>query len=258
MLLRDLFLVFFCFLVFLPQANLEIFQKQNTKDKSKLQNSYQYQVQSSDSEITSSSTFYRKGNQFLIQGDFSTAITWFLRTISLMPNHLESHFKLGSLYYLIQDYPSSLHFFEKTLEIDKSFSLGYLWVGHLNWVLGDTRKAKRNYQLTINLDPENYEAHRYLALCYLDKMDYKNSDEQFYSLSQSDPYKSLVYPWYAFLKYTQNDYYNSLLFLKSSYKLHPLYNQIKSKIISQIACKHFILDNIFFFVILFFVLVPSF
>ncbi|KAJ6253641.1 lipopolysaccharide assembly protein b [Anaeramoeba flamelloides] len=235
MLLRDLFFVCFCFLVFLPQANLEIFQRQNTKSKSKLQNSYQYQVKSSDSEITSSSTFYRKGNQFLLQGDFGTAITWFLRTISLMPNHLESHFKLGSLYYLIKDYPSSLHFFEKTLEIDGKFSLGYLWVGHLNWVLGDTRKAKRNYLLTIDLDPENYEAHHYLALCYLDKMDYKNSDEQFYSLSQMDPNENFYNPWYTFLKYTQNDYYNSLLFLKSSDKLHPLYNQIKSKVISQIA-----------------------
>ncbi|KAI9266008.1 hypothetical protein BY458DRAFT_512826 [Sporodiniella umbellata] len=85
------------------------------------------------------------------------------------------YYRLGRIYWAMQDFDSSFKYFLKTIKLDHFFSRGFTYLGHYyREVVLDHSRAKKCYQKAYVLDPLDTEAALHLSDYYV--LDGENED----------------------------------------------------------------------------------
>lgn len=84
-----------------------------------------------------------------------------MRAISKDPQNTEAPLKLGELYYLVKSYDSAIIYFNKSIKINQDNPSAYYQKAMTlkeRGVPGDTAQAVNNFQKTVELNPNHYDA----------------------------------------------------------------------------------------------------
>lgn len=88
---------------------------------------------------------------------------------ALIPDNVEILYRLGSLYFYVQDYNKSMVYLNETLTLDPYYSMAYFTKALLLLEKGDTALAVSNLQIAVEREPEYYDAYIQLALLFAGK-----------------------------------------------------------------------------------------
>lgn len=112
------------------------------------------------------------------QNRLQEAISWYLRTIALYPNHIPAFCNLGQIYMLQNQLREATDAFERAIEInpdgiDTAFAYNHLGVIAIEQQQLD--KAEAYFGKAIQLQPDNVQFQINLAHSFLTKKEYKNA-----------------------------------------------------------------------------------
>lgn len=94
-----------------------------------------------------------------------------LKCNKLVPDNIDILLKLSELYLFVKQYDESMNYLQMAQEVDKQVPRIYFLRGIIFKEKGDTAKAINNFQITVDKDPQYYDAYVMLGLLYYRKQD---------------------------------------------------------------------------------------
>ena len=89
----------------------------------------------------------------------------------LIPDNRDILYRLGNLYFYIQDYNKAVEYLNQAIEIDRFYAPAYFSKGLVYYEIGKTDIAIKNFQTAVEREPDYYDAYIQLGLLYLEKSD---------------------------------------------------------------------------------------
>ncbi len=156
------------------------------------------------------------GELYLIMGFYDDAITAFNRVILVEPNHPDALFMKGLTFRDQGDTSRALRFLQATINSDPSYTDAYLILGQLNQRLGNP-VAERFLKNAIRLEPDNPVVYHALAEYYHFNDDLERALEEYRSMH-------VKFPLYA------DAFYNSGLIFMEMDSLDAAYEMFEMAI----------------------------
>jgi tetratricopeptide (TPR) repeat protein len=103
------------------------------------------------------------GTEYHRQGDYPAAAAAFERAVELSPNNAPDLFNLATIYLLEERYPRAIRTFNRVIPLQPPFLDDvYAYLGYCLHAMGEEPAARRAWSLSIQLNPDNVVARRYL------------------------------------------------------------------------------------------------
>ncbi|MGD2063791.1 MAG: tetratricopeptide repeat protein [Nitrospirota bacterium] len=103
------------------------------------------------------------GSLYHQEGDYLAAAAAFERAVELSPGHAPDLFNLATIYLLEERYPRAIHTFNRIIPLQPPFLDDvYAYLGYCLHAMGEEVAARQAWQVSMQLDPDNAVAHRYL------------------------------------------------------------------------------------------------
>ena len=116
--------------------------------------------------------YYIKLADFYLQLGKSEVINKILmKGNHLIPDNKDILYRLGNLYFYIQDYKKAMAFLNHAKNIDPYFAEVYFTKALVLKEIGDTVRAVENLQIAVEREPNYYDAYVQLGLLYAIKSD---------------------------------------------------------------------------------------
>jgi len=116
--------------------------------------------------------YYVKLADFYLQLGKSEIInSLLLKGNQLIPNNKEILYRLGNLYFYIQDYKKALTYLNQATEADPFYAPAFFTKGLVFNELGNTQKAINSFQIAVEREPDYYDAYIQLGLLFAAKND---------------------------------------------------------------------------------------
>jgi tetratricopeptide (TPR) repeat protein len=98
------------------------------------------------------------------EGNYPAAAAAFERAVELAPGHATDLFNLATIYLLQERYPRAIRTFNRVLPLQPPFLDDvYAYLGYCLMAMGEEAKARRAWEVCLQLDPANAVARRYMA-----------------------------------------------------------------------------------------------
>lgn len=110
--------------------------------------------------------YLQLGACYLIFSEYEDAIEQFRKVISLQPDNYAGYNNLGSIYYLLGQYPQAVTILQKAVKI-RSSADAYSNMGSALFALAKYNEAVEAFQTAVSLEPRNDVYHRNLGDAYL-------------------------------------------------------------------------------------------
>ncbi|MBI9066332.1 MAG: tetratricopeptide repeat protein [Salinivirgaceae bacterium] len=110
--------------------------------------------------------FVKLADLYLQMGKSEEVNRILLKGNKLVPNNNNILYRLGNLYFYIQDYKNSMKYLNESKEIDPYFAPVYFTKALVLKELGDTAQAVKNLQIAVEREPDYYDAYMQLGLLY--------------------------------------------------------------------------------------------
>jgi cytochrome c-type biogenesis protein CcmH/NrfG len=107
------------------------------------------------------------GTAYLNKGSYPAAEEQFQHAIHLNSNDAAAYFNLGNLHYLTHHYAEGLNWVDQGLSKEPSSAFGHFLRGSLVSATGDFQQAQKEFQRSLDLDPNLAKAHLALVNLYL-------------------------------------------------------------------------------------------
>jgi len=96
------------------------------------------------------------------EGNYPAAAAAFERAVELAPDHATDLFNLATIYLLQERYPRAIRTFNRVLPLQPPFLDDvYAYLGYCLMAMGEEAKARRAWEVSLQLDPDNAVARRY-------------------------------------------------------------------------------------------------
>lgn len=97
------------------------------------------------------------------EGDYPAAAAAFERIMELSPEHAPDLFNLATIYLLEERYPRAIRTFNRIIPLQPPFLDDvYAYLGYCLHAMGEEDAARQAWGISIQLDPDNAVARRYL------------------------------------------------------------------------------------------------
>lgn len=110
---------------------------------------------------------YNRGRAYEELGQVGKAKDDFERVLEIDEDNLSANMSMGNYFYNQQNYKRSIYYFDKAISIDGRVSKAYLLKARALHQQGDFRVARENYNLAIDFDKNNGEAHFYRGALFV-------------------------------------------------------------------------------------------
>lgn len=153
-----------------------------------------------------------------------------LKANRLIPNNAQVLYRLGSLYFYVNDYKKAHQYLNSAIEADKFFAPAYFSRALVYRETGDTALAITNLQVAVERDPQYYSAYLVLASIYANQnnpvaIDYYNNALNIEPLS----YEALYGKAFFYQQNNQvnlaNNWYDTILIKLGNDKPYVHYNK---------------------------------
>ena len=164
-----------------------------------------------------------RANLFLKKQLPENALQDISKALSIDNNNKIALYKAAEFYFYLKKYDEVSEYISRLLEIDKNNSPAYLLLGMAQKESGDTEKAIKNFQNTLLVDNNNFEANLQLGLIYASR---KNSLAESYYKNALNLNSGSVEAFYALGMYYQEnedfdksiETYKKIISLNSKFK----------------------------------------
>ena len=110
----------------------------------------------------------QKGLKNLLFGNVQEAINSFEQSITADYKYPDPYFNLGNIYIQNSDFHLSEKFYEKAIQFNNKKPDYFYNLAITKYNLNKIEEAIINYQKSIELEPENFKAYKFLGNCYKD------------------------------------------------------------------------------------------
>ena len=127
--------------------------------------------------FSSAQTDLEKGLLLLDEGKIEEAKAAFELLLEEDPQNAETHFQMGKTYFFLQDYDKASDFIKHAVELEEDSSTYHQWLGRTLGMKAQrgsklkmifrAKKAKKEFEKAVELDPQNLEARFDLLQYYL-------------------------------------------------------------------------------------------
>ena len=127
--------------------------------------------------FSSAQTDLEKGLLLLDEGKIEEAKAAFELLLEEDPQNAETHFQMGKTYFFLQDYDKASDFIKHAVELEEDSSIYHQWLGRTLGMKAQrgsklkmifrAKKAKKEFEKAVELDPQNLEARFDLLQYYL-------------------------------------------------------------------------------------------
>ena len=107
----------------------------------------------SQAKTDEANTFYNLGVVNTELGDFTKAITYYEKALSLRTNHANTYNNLGLVLSKLGDYKKAISFYEKAIKLEVNHANAYNNLGLAFKNLNDLNNAKNYYEKALSLEP---------------------------------------------------------------------------------------------------------
>ena len=114
------------------------------------------------------------------------ALKHYLLLTKLQPNNAENYFNCGQIYEQQNRYDIALGFMQKTAFLDKKHAKAHAEIGLMMYRTKQYSEAKKEIDISLRLNPENYSAYYYLGKILKDAKDLQGAIKAF-EKAQRDP-----------------------------------------------------------------------
>ena len=153
-------------------------------------------------------------------GKFADAKAFFIRALSLDPENAECYSNYGTLCQRMKDYKGAEENFLKSFELkNKQSEQIALALANLYAQMGDREKAKKYFQISLDINPKYYSAWVCRAIFYSDEKDFDNSIQYYKNAIELDPKKPNAYMLLAHLLLNEKRYKEAIDIYKRSVML---------------------------------------
>ena len=129
---------------------------------------------------------FRKGSEYLINGEYEKAIEDFTKVIEIDKNCKDAYLGRGSAYGKLEKYEKTIEDFTKVIEIDKNLKKVYCARGDAYGILKEHEKAIEDFTKVIEIDKNYKDAYWGRGLGYNALKDYKKAIEDYTRLIELD------------------------------------------------------------------------
>lgn len=99
-------------------------------------------------------TGYRIGEAYYKNQDYQKALLYYQKAVAFMPLHLDFQEKLGTTYFVLQQFPEAQKAFEFVLSENEKRPVALSNLGYLYVLQGNVDKGEKLYNQAIALDPD--------------------------------------------------------------------------------------------------------
>lgn len=110
---------------------------------------------------------YNRGRAYEELGKMDEARADFESVLDIDEENLSATMSMGNYFYNQQDYKRSVYYFDKAIAIDGRVSRAYLLKARALHQQGSFAAARENYNLAIDFDKNNGEAHFYRGALFV-------------------------------------------------------------------------------------------
>ena len=111
--------------------------------------------------------FYNQLADYYLQLGKSEAVDRILQKGNqLIPNNRDILYRLGNLYFYIQDYKKAITYLNQSQQADPQYGPTYFTKGMVFLETGDTAKAITSFQVAVEREPDYYDAYMQLGLLF--------------------------------------------------------------------------------------------
>lgn len=107
------------------------------------------------------------------------ALKHYLILTKLEPNNAENYFNCGQIYEQLNRYDVALGFMQKTTYLDKKHAKAHAEIGLMMYRTKQYNEAKKEIDISLKLNPENYSAYYYLGKIFKDAKDLQGAIKAF-------------------------------------------------------------------------------
>ena len=133
------------------RANFFLIAGKNNKALADINNALQLDSVNSDIWVTLADVYFAMER-------FVDSREILIKAINLQADNTAALLKLARLYYIYQEFETSMNYVNKALEIDPMLEDAYFIKGMTFAEVGDTTKAIFNYQKSVEVNPDFYDA----------------------------------------------------------------------------------------------------
>jgi len=158
------------------------------------------------------------GNHNTLLNDTRKAKEAWTKCSELFPENISCRIKLAELYFYVQEYEKSVSFSNDILKIDGTNHLAYFFKGMSLLEFGDTVKAIKHFQNSVEYQPDFTRSLEMLASIYAEKNDDLAID-YYKSLLNIQPENKTIYFNMAFYYQKKQNFDKALSFYDLALKL---------------------------------------
>jgi len=161
----------------------------------------------------SASLNYNLAKIYELDNELGKALRYALRAKELKKDYKDAYDLLGSIFFKLQDFEKSLQFYENVIALDPKDAMSYYNIGCVHFSIKNYEKAEENWKkaidieklrkkeeekeksprdelkmaLTVQVRPISFEAHKSLALLYLQQGLKEKALEEFERANEIEP-----------------------------------------------------------------------
>lgn len=162
------------------QEELKAVKEEN--QRLKLQQEYNTRIDNLSAE-----DYLQQGNNAYFEGRFTDALNYYLKAISLQPQHFGAYYSAGLAKAQLRDYDAALSYYEKSLALNPHYADTYYNIGSLYFYKNNYSVALQYYLKSVELNPNDVASLYNAGSMYVWLSDYKKAIPYLEKAVELDP-----------------------------------------------------------------------
>lgn len=162
------------------QEELKAVKEEN--QRLKLQQEYNTRIDNLSAE-----DYLQQGNTAYFEARYNDALTFYLKAISLQPQHFGAYYSAGLAKTQLGDYDSALSYYEKSLALNSKYADTYYNIGSLYFYNKNYKTALQYYLKSVELEPTDVSSLYNAGSMYIWLSDFKKAIPYLEKAVELDP-----------------------------------------------------------------------
>ncbi len=176
-------------------------------------------------DVAAEADHYAKGNAYLENGEYDSAISEFTKAIALNPKNAASHNQRGAAYKNKGATDLAINDLLKSVELSPRFDVYYTNLAHLYIEKGEYDLALDKYTRAMEINPENPVAYRGRGHVYLRKQLHDLAIAELDKANRIDPRSAVGYQYRGEAYFGKSESEKALADFTQAIILDPKYSQ---------------------------------
>jgi superkiller protein 3 len=158
--------------------------KWNKKDTDK---ALEYYLKAVSIDPNHENALFELGYVYNEKGEYQKAIEYYSRVVALNPRAKDAFNNIGLAYSRLNDQQNAEKWYKKALDIDPNYAIALNGIGLVMWKAKKYKEAEASYKKAIRSDPKYHMAYYNMGILYEDMKQYAESKDYYKKTIEINP-----------------------------------------------------------------------